>query len=253
MATIDEEGDISLLAPGKTTITAASAVNTDYCQSFVLEVFQGFGFKISERERPHGPYPEKPEEDVFSVTFETSCRQLQVGQTAKVLAFDNSWSGAHYEIVFSSSDPNVASIDRNGMITALNAGVARITASSAANPDYSDSFLLTVVAEEDLIISIFNVGLSIENDEVYLVFDVASKVPMQRPFCRSTVSGDKGSTGSDQSISGSGHYAFPLGSTSKMESMGCIAGNSYPVEIYVYDADNEDETWGSVLVYCPYG
>ncbi len=53
------------------------------------------------------------------------------------------------DIVWTSSDPSIATVDENGKVTALKGGTAVITASSATNPKISDSITIYVTEEDE--------------------------------------------------------------------------------------------------------
>ena len=52
---------------------------------------------------------------------------------------------ANQSVTWTSSDPSVATVDSNGLVTALSDGPVTITAASVADPSFTDSVTLTVV------------------------------------------------------------------------------------------------------------
>ena len=61
------------------------------------------------------------------------------------LRFDlDPWYTSHKQVLWSSSDETVVTVDENGMITAIGKGTATITVTAASNPDLMDTCIITV-------------------------------------------------------------------------------------------------------------
>ena len=70
--------------------------------------------------------------------------RLIAGGSAKIDAVTTPWYAAGQDIVWTSSNPAVASVDADGVVTAISAGTAEITASLRAKPDATDSIGIIV-------------------------------------------------------------------------------------------------------------
>ena len=73
---------------------------------------------------------------------------LQVGGTTNITVTYTPENSTHKEVIFTTSDKNVASVDSAGKITAIAAGTAVITATSKDNPSLSKSVTITVQAKK---------------------------------------------------------------------------------------------------------
>lgn len=130
VVTVDETGTLTAVSPGTTTVTAKAGNQTAYCFVTVEE-----------------PKPVPVAEIILSETEFT----LAVGQsktlTAKVLPED----ATEKTVTWTSSDPDVVTVDQDGTLTALTLGSAVITAEA---DDISAACTITVtepvLAEEIL-------------------------------------------------------------------------------------------------------
>ena len=71
--------------------------------------------------------------------------KLNVGETSQ-LSVSVTPEGADAEVTWSSSDESIATVDENGLVTAVSAGKVRITATSVAKPTVKRMFNITVNA-----------------------------------------------------------------------------------------------------------
>ncbi len=83
------------------------------------------------------PEPEEPEEPtvipVSGVKVAPRVLTLKVGETGQITATVEPANATNKKVTWSSSNPNIANVDNNGEITAINNGIATITATSAAD------------------------------------------------------------------------------------------------------------------------
>lgn len=91
-----------------------------------------------------GVGPLAPDGIELRVTAETSLLEAIGSRTQLELQFPDGLTTVGLEAVWRSSDPSVASVDANGMVTALGQGVASITAEAGG---LSASTTITVDAE----------------------------------------------------------------------------------------------------------
>ena len=116
VATVDENGVISVLSPGKTTIYARSPYDTDvYCEVRLLS-----------------EYGERAQR----VRLNDTSLKLERGESYRLHA-EVDPEGASKALVYTSSDESIVSVDQNGVVTALRYGVADITVYS-----YRDSSVM---------------------------------------------------------------------------------------------------------------
>ena len=104
LAAVDADGLVQALAPGKVTIRAAV-----------------------------GPYLAETEIEIFAPLLGIFCEPAELlllrGEEAQLqILFDPENTTDDTTVLFSSSDPGLVSVDENGRITALDGGMAQITA-----------------------------------------------------------------------------------------------------------------------------
>ena len=126
VATIDENGNITLLKAGNTSITATSAQTKKYdpgTASYVLTVVRS----------------------ADGISWSASSCTVNIGDTEHEFPVLSNPGGQ--SITYSSSNESVATIDSDGNITLVAEGASRIVATAAANDSYdagTASFTLTV-------------------------------------------------------------------------------------------------------------
>ncbi|MDE7153706.1 MAG: Ig-like domain-containing protein [Muribaculaceae bacterium] len=143
VATVDAEGNVTAVAPGKATITAKSNGNglTATC-----EVNVSF----------HNP--------VTAVSFEQSEISIIRGETATLTAIITPADATDKTLTWSSSNPEIATVDSKGVVTAIADGVTTITAT--AHTGVSGSCTVTVVPPVEVSeIKLDNTELSIIRGE----------------------------------------------------------------------------------------
>ena len=67
---------------------------------------------------------------VTGIKINTTARSLEVGETFQLKAWPQPVNASNREVIWSSSDRNVASVSESGVVTAWKGGVATITAKS---------------------------------------------------------------------------------------------------------------------------
>lgn len=124
VATVDENGVVTAVAGGTATITATSVANeniTATCDIKVLKHTTGISLDKNEME-------------------------LAKGETSAPLAvtFDPADTDDSKDLTWTSSDDTVATVDENGVVTAVGAGSATIRATLNANEDIYAECAVTV-------------------------------------------------------------------------------------------------------------
>ncbi|MBQ8535808.1 MAG: Ig-like domain-containing protein [Clostridia bacterium] len=127
IATVDEKGNITAVAGGKATITATSDQPADTkgktksasCKVTVIQ----------------------PSE---TVTLDHTAVSIAKGKTMKLTATVGPESATNKGVSWSSSNPDVAKVDKKGKVTAKSVGTATITATAADGSEINASCAVTV-------------------------------------------------------------------------------------------------------------
>ena len=93
-----------------------------------------------------GSSNERPNPSVESVTLDVTNRELLVNDQLQLTATVNPGYVANKNVVWTSSNTDVATVDANGLVTAVAAGSATITATSAADNTKTATCTIAVVA-----------------------------------------------------------------------------------------------------------
>ncbi len=123
VASVSEHGVVTALTPGKAVITASVEGKTAVCAITVNK-------KII---------------DVQSVTLDKKELSLTVGDESALAASVTPDNATNASVQWSSSAPDVATVDQNGKVTAVAEGQAQITASAG---EHSDICTVTVTKAE---------------------------------------------------------------------------------------------------------
>ena len=86
---------------------------------------------------------------VTGIELQPAQPELQVGQTAALAATVLPVNASDKELVWTSSDANIASVDNTGTVLGLNVGEAVITVAAAALPDVKATHKVIVVPKPD--------------------------------------------------------------------------------------------------------
>lgn len=128
VATVDENGNVTAVGVGTAKITATTTDGTEISQSLTVKV-------------------EPKTVAVSLVTMDKSSLALNIGQTGTLKATVNPSNATNQAINWTSSDTKVATVDRNGKVTAVGAGTAVIKAHSADNSKAVGSCTVTVTKD----------------------------------------------------------------------------------------------------------
>ncbi|MBR1635562.1 MAG: Ig-like domain-containing protein [Lachnospiraceae bacterium] len=137
VATVDENGLVTAVAKGETTITATSKDGTD---------ISGL-CKVTVTDSSEEPVP------VTGVTLNKTSLTMAKGKERVLTATVSPDNATNKNVTWSSSDSSVASVDENGVVTANEAGAATITVTTADGP-YTATCEVTVTDEPILATSI---------------------------------------------------------------------------------------------------
>ena len=98
---------------------------------------------------PEPPAPEPPAPVINSVTINEGDQTLQVGTTQQLTATVDATGDADTNVAWMSDNEAVATVDQNGIVTAVAEGMTTITAISTFEGTKFDSVEITVVASPD--------------------------------------------------------------------------------------------------------
>jgi hypothetical protein len=129
VATVDTNGLVTAVAVGTATITATSVFDATKSATVTVTVTATL-----------------PTPAINSVTIDQGDQSLAVGGTFTFTATIDAVGGANPSVAWSSSDPAVATVDTNGLVTAVAAGTATITATSNFDATKAASVVVTVSA-----------------------------------------------------------------------------------------------------------
>ena len=93
--------------------------------------------------------PEPPVIDVAGITLRIHDVSFHAGETVAPQATVSPADAADLSLLWTTSDPAVAVVDENGVITGVAQGTCTITAASVQNPAVTDAVTVTVVGEDE--------------------------------------------------------------------------------------------------------
>ncbi len=139
----NEKGDVLRDLSSSQNVYTLTGIGENESHTFVVKMYIE-----TDGKREYGPEASitgtTGSSKVTSVEITRRTATLQVGKTFRVTASVLPEDAKNKELIFSSSHPYYASIDENGLITALAEGTTKITVKSAENETISDSFTLKV-------------------------------------------------------------------------------------------------------------
>ena len=128
VAKVDSNGKVTAVGPGSATITATSNADKNQKATCAVEVKSGVVA-------------------VTAVKLNKNALELAVNETGQLTATVEP-ANADQEVLWSSSNPSVASVSSSGVVTAHAAGEATITATSKTDSSKKASCTVTVKAAE---------------------------------------------------------------------------------------------------------
>ncbi len=141
-ATVDAKGMVTAKSAGKVKITAKATDKSEVSGEITLTVL--------EKSDTEEPDPEKPVlAEKVTVTAEDGKVSLKVGDTLRLAAAVAPENASVKDVAWSSSDEKAATVDEQGVVTAVAAGEATITATVKDEGKAAGRILLTV-SEKDL-------------------------------------------------------------------------------------------------------
>ena len=150
VATVSASGLVTAVTEGNVSITARAADG-----SFVEGVFNLSVTKVQ----------------VSSISL-SGPNQVEVGKTIQINYVVNPSTATYADVLFTSSDESIATVDENGIVTGVSAGesgsqVVSITATSVDNPAIIGTFMISVIplqADKTNLEALYNFGYTVYND-----------------------------------------------------------------------------------------
>ena len=146
IASINQNGTITAIKEGTTTITVSSLANSEINDSIVLTV-------------------KKNSTAVTSVRINEQNLKVKKGTESRLTVTVLPSTAVNKNVIWTSSNTNIATIDSNGIITAKNIGTTNITATSAENNTIKATCTITVEPVDVSNIAVSNTNISIKTGE----------------------------------------------------------------------------------------
>ena len=126
IATVDNEGKVTIVKAGEVTITATGAANDNYNGA-------------------NATYTLTIDKADATFSFTTDAVTIVEGQAFTAPALTNE---ANLNVTYESSNVNVATVDNNGNVTIVGVGETTITATGAANDNYNGTYATYTITVE---------------------------------------------------------------------------------------------------------
>ena len=144
IATVDEDGVVTAVAPGVVTITVTSVDNPEAIATVAVTVYD-------------------PVVHVESISVTDSQMNLAYDSEEEIEVTVEPENATDPSLGYSSSDEDVATVDENGTVTAVGFGTATITVTSVDNPQATAEVTVTVDPE----FTTLNEMYDLEKDGIY--------------------------------------------------------------------------------------
>lgn len=111
---------------------------------------------------------------VTGITLDKTEEQLAIGETLNLTATVSPENATNKDIIWSSSDPDIATVSDDGVVTALSEGNVRIIASSN-DGDHSATCKITVTAEPEEPENYLKINTSVKyhiNEQITVTFSI---------------------------------------------------------------------------------
>lgn len=143
LASIDQNGNVTGLAPGYVNVIATSFDGT-YSDFEYIRIYQ----------------------QVESVTLDKEAAEINAGETVQLNATVLPANASNTKVTYSSSDPNIAFVDANtGLVTGVKEGTVTITCAAQNNPDENFD-TCTVTVKEAPIVHVTGITLDCTYKEI---------------------------------------------------------------------------------------
>jgi len=156
VATVDEEGIVTAVSEGTATITATIASNPELYAECVVSVVS----------------PEPDPVPTTGIYLNYTDITLQKNETSELFATVEPEDASNKNVYWSSSDETVATVDENGIVTAISGGIAIITVTTEEGGFTAECLVSVYVPVEGITLNTDSVSL-IEGDTATLIATVS--------------------------------------------------------------------------------
>lgn len=144
IATIDQNGNLEAKKDGKTTVVVASSDGPKKTVSITVRKATAAGTSGATSSEPTNPTI-KPTSSKITLSANKVTLNLSDGKYRKTLKATVTSEGGNSGVVWTSSDPSIASVDENGKITAHKVGKVKITATTVVDKSVKAKAKIKVV------------------------------------------------------------------------------------------------------------
>lgn len=145
IATVADDGTVTAVKAGDVTITAKAAYGKNVTATCDI--------KVSEAEKPQPtpepePQPTPQKVAATTITLDKTTANLKEGETVELKATVGPENATDKSVTWTSSDDSVATVSKDGKVTAVKAGSVKITATAVSGKNVTAACDITVTQAE---------------------------------------------------------------------------------------------------------
>lgn len=145
IATVADDGTVTAVKAGDVTITAKAAYGKNVTATCDI--------KVSEAEKPQPtpepePQPTPQKVAATTITLDKTTANLKEGETVELKATVDPENATDKSVTWTSSDESVATVSKDGKVTAVKAGSVKITATAVSGKNVTAACDITVTQAE---------------------------------------------------------------------------------------------------------
>jgi len=155
-----------------------------YCKTLYIICFTFFACTFFACTEDDGTNEVEDNAPISSVTVNAETLKIEIEETTQLSVTIRPSNTTETNINWSSSDETIATVDTDGLVTGISAGMVTIYATSADNPEIEDGFDLVVIGEDTNDIVSFDInGISgvIVNNQITVEFVLGTDVSNLTP------------------------------------------------------------------------
>lgn len=147
-----------------------------YCYNCILESGGENGLPVRPVSTQTGP----PVQLVTSITLSQTSLTINMGETQVLTATVLPTNASNKKVVWTSSDPNIASVDQTGMVTAVNVGICTITCSATDRSGIKTECRVTVIRNQNPDTNHEWVDLGLPSGTLWATCNIGASVPEEK-------------------------------------------------------------------------
>ncbi|MDD6352637.1 MAG: alpha-amylase family glycosyl hydrolase, partial [Lachnospiraceae bacterium] len=145
IATVADDGTVTAVKAGDVTITAKAAYGKNVTATCDI--------KVAEAEKPQPtpepePQPTPQKVAATTITLDKTTANLKEGETVELKATVGPENATDKSVTWTSSDESVATVSKDGKVTAVKAGSVKITATAVSGKNVTAACDITVTQAE---------------------------------------------------------------------------------------------------------